>query len=481
MRGGPSHNLAYRWFCRLGLEGAVPDHSTFSKNRHGRFRDSGCLRWVFGEVLRGCMSAGLIKGKGFAVDASLSKADANRQRAVAGSETIDWGDRRRATRAVREYLDALEADPSEAPAPKSISLTDPLSQWTAAANGAAFFAYSTNYLIDTAWGIILDVQATTANRAAEVESTKTMLERVEAGLGITPERLIGDTAYGTAPMLGWLVEEKGIDPHVPVWDKSERTDGSFSCSEFRWDAEANTYTCPAGKQLRCDRRNFTQPHHTSPRPIRLSTARASLTASRAPSRQSAAPIPLSAGSPAASMKGRVPSPGASPRRPNTNAPATSARKSRCSLPTSSASCAWTGCACADSPAPAMNSPWPPPRRTCAPLGQVPCAGTTQHRIGVSRSGETTPFNPHNRPQGPMAATQPDHSGHPSHPRPANPTGHSGFFNEIGRRRSSGLPWASGCCGYCTGRPPIAFVSRRLSLRVAGFGSPGHSTGRPTHR
>jgi transposase len=254
-------NLAYRWFCRLGLEGAVPDHSTFSKNRHGRFRDSGCLRWVFGEVLRGCMSAGLIKGKGFAVDASLSKADANRQRAVAGSETIDWGDRRRATRAVREYLDALEADPSEAPAPKSISLTDPLSQWTAAANGAAFFAYSTNYLIDTAWGIILDVQATTANRAAEVESTKTMLERVEAGLGITPERLIGDTAYGTAPMLGWLVEEKGIDPHVPVWDKSERTDGSFSCSEFRWDAEANTYTCPAGKQLRCDRRNFTQPHH----------------------------------------------------------------------------------------------------------------------------------------------------------------------------------------------------------------------------
>lgn len=85
-------NLAYRWFCRLGLEDEVPNHSTFSKNRHGRFRASGLFRWLFNEVVLRCMSAGLIKGEGFAVDASIIKADASRQRGVAGDEAINWGD-----------------------------------------------------------------------------------------------------------------------------------------------------------------------------------------------------------------------------------------------------------------------------------------------------------------------------------------------------------------------------------------------------
>lgn len=86
-------NLAYRWFCRLGLEDEVPNHSTFSKNRHGRFRASGLFRWLFNEVVRRCMTAGLVKGEGFAVDASIIKADANRQRGVAGDEAINWATR----------------------------------------------------------------------------------------------------------------------------------------------------------------------------------------------------------------------------------------------------------------------------------------------------------------------------------------------------------------------------------------------------
>ncbi len=63
-------NLAYRWFCRLGLDGDVPDHSTFSKNRHGRFRDSDLLRRLFETVLRCCMDEGLVGGQNFAVDAA---------------------------------------------------------------------------------------------------------------------------------------------------------------------------------------------------------------------------------------------------------------------------------------------------------------------------------------------------------------------------------------------------------------------------
>ena len=102
-------NLAYRWFCRLGLEDEVPNHSTFSKNRHGRFRDSDLFRWLFNEVLRRCMAAGLVKGEGFAVDASIIKADASRQRGVAGDE-VDWNDPKLSSRAVREYLEALDEE-----------------------------------------------------------------------------------------------------------------------------------------------------------------------------------------------------------------------------------------------------------------------------------------------------------------------------------------------------------------------------------
>lgn len=151
-------NLAYRWFCRLGLEDRVPDHSTFSKNRHGRFRQSDALRFVFESVLRRCMVEGLVRGEGFAVDASVIKADANRARGVPGEE-IDWRQGNGCSRAVREYLAGLEENnpvaddssverPEPGAPPKNISLTDPAARWTAAPGGPAFYAYSTNYLID---------------------------------------------------------------------------------------------------------------------------------------------------------------------------------------------------------------------------------------------------------------------------------------------------------------------------------------------
>jgi transposase len=241
-------NLAYRWFCRLGLEESVPDHSTFSKNRHGRFRTSGTFRWVFDQVVRRCMAAGLIAGEGFVVDASLIAADANKQRSITRDESVDWTHPALSTRAVREYLESLDAEALAQTMPKRISLTDPQSSWTAALGGPAFFAYSTNYLIDTAHGVILDVEATPAHRTAE--------ERVEALLDLTPERLIGDMAYGSAPMLAWMVDEKGIEPHVPVWDKTRRSDDTLPSSAFDWDGQANEYRCPEGHALRSERRPF---------------------------------------------------------------------------------------------------------------------------------------------------------------------------------------------------------------------------------
>src|ERR1700746_743440 len=122
-------NLAYRWFCRLGLEDLVPDHSTFSKNRHGRFRDSDTLRFVFEQVLERCVREGLVGGEGFAVDASLVEADASRQRGVPGGDA-EWSDRRSISRPVREYLAALDQDEIEKKTPVNISLTDPAARWS---------------------------------------------------------------------------------------------------------------------------------------------------------------------------------------------------------------------------------------------------------------------------------------------------------------------------------------------------------------
>jgi len=248
-------NLAYRWFCRLGLEDAVPDHSTFSKNRHGRFRESDAFRRVFESVVARCMKEGLVGGEGFAIDASVIKADANRSRSTAREGAENLRDPQHATRAVREYLAALDAQGEPGTVPASISPTDPGARWTAV-DGPAFYAYSTNYLIDVQAGIIVDVEATPRLQTAEVKATRTMIERVEERFALKPERLIGDMAYGNAELLGWMVNDKGIAPHVPVWDRTQRDDGTVSSSDFQWNEQADEYRCPQGKALRKQRRTF---------------------------------------------------------------------------------------------------------------------------------------------------------------------------------------------------------------------------------
>ena len=242
-------NLAYRWFCRIGLDGDVPDHSTFSKNRHGRFRDSDLLRRLFETVLRRCMDEGLVGGENLAVDASLIKADANRQNGIEGDKGLPP---QAAGRAIDEYLAVLDDAAFGAATqviPKFISPADPAARWTGAHGGQAFFAYSTNYLIDTDNAIIIDVEATTAIRQAEVLAAKRMIERAMGRFDLYPARLLGDSAYGSAEMLGWLVYEHGIEPHVTVFDKSARKDGTFSREDFKYDPAGDVYVCPGGKTL----------------------------------------------------------------------------------------------------------------------------------------------------------------------------------------------------------------------------------------
>lgn len=245
-------NLAYRWFCGLSIEDKVPDHSAFSRARHERFRDSDMFRRVFERVVETCIAAGLVGGEGFAVDASLIVADANKQRSIPGSEWTKTRDPQGASRAVKEYLATLEDAAFGAASevtPKFVSPSDPAAQWTGAMRGPAFFAYADNYLVDVKFGIIVDVEATRAIRQAEVGAAKTMIERTEERFDLKPGYLAADTAYGSAETLNWIVNEKQIAPHVPVIDKSKREDGTFSRSDFTFDKENNIYVCPAGKML----------------------------------------------------------------------------------------------------------------------------------------------------------------------------------------------------------------------------------------
>ena len=200
-------------------------------------------------MLRRCIGEGLVGGEGFAVDASLIKADANRQKGIEGERGLPP---EAAGRAVEEYLavldDAAFGAASEV-TPKFISPADPAARWTGAHGGQAFFAYSTNYLIDTENAVIVDVEATTAIRQAEVLAAKRMIERSMERFDLYPARLMGDSAYGSADMLGWLVHEHGIEPHVTVFDKSARKDGTFSRDDFTYDHEHDVYVCPGGKTL----------------------------------------------------------------------------------------------------------------------------------------------------------------------------------------------------------------------------------------
>jgi transposase len=261
-------HLAYRWFCKLDLDDQVPHHSTFSVNRLGRFRESEILRHIFERVVAACMAAGLVKGEGFAVDASVMEANASRYHGKAPNE-LDWTDAQRQKRAVAEYLAGLEAEtqteadgdsrgggsggePAAKPdrkLPKVISPSDPSSAWTAKANKRVQFGYGLNYLIDVEHAIIVDVEATPARTFDEVAATRTMLERAEKRLDLKPDWLAGDTAYGTGKLLAWLFG-KNITPHIPVWERYPPADGMFSRSDFTYDAERDIYLCPNGKALR---------------------------------------------------------------------------------------------------------------------------------------------------------------------------------------------------------------------------------------
>src|SRR5215204_2764478 len=257
-------NLAYRWFCKLGIEDNIPDHSVFCRARHERFQESDALRRVFEGVVAMCIATGLVGGEAFSIDASLIKADVDKKKRMPGDQPIAWPKVEVASHAVREYLAALDTARGDEDGsrdaggsdkggdrhkpPKEVSLTDPQATWVARPGLDPFFAYDANYLIDNKAGIIIDAVGTRANRTVEIAIIQTMVDRVERRFDLRPQRLAGDTVYGAVRLLKWLVD-RNIAPDGPGWDKSARTDGTFSRADFVFDQRRNIYSCPGGAEL----------------------------------------------------------------------------------------------------------------------------------------------------------------------------------------------------------------------------------------
>ena len=242
-------HLAYRWFSRLGFEHEIPDHSTFSKNRHGRFRQSDVFRKVFEEIVQRCLEAGLVEGRNLAVDGTLVGANASQQSRVPRERLAEIA---QVSRTVQEYLTELEqqnpvADLEERPiVQEMVSTTDPDATW-AVKSGPATLGYYDNYLVDTTSRVILSVEATPARFRQEALAARRMLEHV-GKFGIHPQNLAADKAYGSGEFLAWLLE-RDIQPHIPVIDHRHQTRGRFTRDAFRYEPKENAYYCPEGKPL----------------------------------------------------------------------------------------------------------------------------------------------------------------------------------------------------------------------------------------
>ena len=250
-------NLAYRWFCRLGLDGRVPDHSTFTKNRHGRFRNSKLMRVVFERVVGQCLALGIAEVRHVAVDGTHVGASASAERFV---RTADELPRDGASRAVRDYFADLDEAAPDLPGttrqkPAAVSRTDPSSALSTK-YGKRRFAYGLNAMIDTGSGVVLDVEAAPARTADEPEAARRMVERTRERHGATPDVLTADAAYGSAHFFGWG-EGRGVEVHAPVLNSRAGTGRRPSKDAFTYDPASDTYTCPMGKVLRRGRKHRT--------------------------------------------------------------------------------------------------------------------------------------------------------------------------------------------------------------------------------
>ena len=244
-----SMHLAWRWFTGLNFDQTVPHHSTFSKNRHGRFQDSDIFREIFEQIVARCTEAGLVRGDDVSVDGSFVEANAGRSSGIPREQLQEAA---QVKRTVRQYLaDLAEENPAEGFSVRQdrVSTTDPDAAYFTKGDRAARLGYLDNYLIDNHSCVVLDVQATAASLSRESIAARAMLARSAARRGACPQSIAADAGYGTGEFLEWL-EEKGITPFIPIRKPPTSAATHYGTEKFTYEQNTNTYVCPEGKELK---------------------------------------------------------------------------------------------------------------------------------------------------------------------------------------------------------------------------------------
>jgi transposase len=242
-------HLAWRWFTGLGFDQEIPHHSTFSKNRHGRFQESSLFEELFEQIVRQCVEVGLVQGKHLSVDGSFVEANAAKQSRIP-REQLDQA--AQVNQTVRQYLvEVEEQNPAEEPVHEQdqVSTTDPDSTYATKGGTPARLGYYDNYLVDNPSCVIVGVQATAARMSQETVAAQDMLTRFAQWQGRGPESVAADTTYGNGEFLQWLTE-RSITPYMRTRDSIHRKNSPFYGPErFTYQPEHNRYICPAGQPL----------------------------------------------------------------------------------------------------------------------------------------------------------------------------------------------------------------------------------------
>src|SRR5438876_11005939 len=248
-------HLAWRWFTGLGFDQEIPHHSTFSKNRHGRFQESQVFEQLFEEIVRQCMEVGLVQGKHLSVDGSFVEANAAKESRIPREQLVEAA---QVNHTVRQYLVELEEqNPVEEPVHQQdrVSSTDPDSTYATKGGTPARLGYYDNYLVDNHSCVIVGVQATAARMSQETVAAQDMIARFAQWQGRTPVSVAADTTYGNGEFLQWLLE-RDITPYMRTRDSVHRKKSPFYGPErFTYLSESNSYRCPAGQPLNYGGRN----------------------------------------------------------------------------------------------------------------------------------------------------------------------------------------------------------------------------------
>src|SRR6516225_8655294 len=242
-------HLAWRWFTGLGFDQEIPHHSTFSKNRHGRFQESKLFEQLFEQIVRQCMEVGLVRGDQLSVDGSFVEANAAKESRIPRQQLVEAA---QVHQTLRQYLEELEQQNPVAEAVHEqdlVSTTDPDSTYATKGGTPARLGYYDNYLVDNPSCVIVGVQATAARQSQETVAAQAMLTRFEQRMGRKPESVAADTTYGNGEFLQWLAERE-ITPYMRTRESAKRKHSPFYGPErFTYQPESNSYRCPAGEQL----------------------------------------------------------------------------------------------------------------------------------------------------------------------------------------------------------------------------------------